>query len=112
MNNLPLPQNLDARMIYYESCRGLEAYTVLCFALDQYFHHKSKDDEASLYLLNDMFKTDEDRKNAYAITAVLMALTRAIDSLYINIKEEHTLLGKILLEYTALFPEKVRLLKS
>jgi len=41
-----------------------------------------------------------------------MALTRAIDSLYINIKEEHTLLGKILIEYAALFPEKVRLLKS
>ena len=111
-NNLPLPQSLDARLIYYESCRGLEAHTVLCFALDQYFHHKSKDDEASLYLLNDMFKTDEERKNAYAITAVLMALTRAIDSLYINIKEEHTLLGKILLEYAALFPEKVKLLKS
>lgn len=111
-NNLPLPQNFDARMIYYESCRGLEAHTVLCFALDQYFIHKSNDDEASLFLLDDLFISDQDRKNTYAITAVIMALTRAIDSLYINIKSEQSLLGKVLLEYAALFPEKVKLLRS
>lgn len=110
--SLPLPQNFDARMIYYESCRGLEAHTVFCFALDQYFLHKSKDDEASLYLLDDMFKTDEDRTNAYAITAVLMALTRAIDSLYINITDQNSLLGQLLLEYASQFPEKVRLLRA
>ncbi|WP_312820434.1 UvrD-helicase domain-containing protein [Kaistella carnis] len=111
-NNLPIPQNLDARMIYYESCRGLEAFSVFCFALDKYFDNKTKDDAASLYLLDDLYATDLFRKNTYAITAVLMALTRAIDSLYINIIEEDSVLGKIFLEYAAQFPEKVRLFKS
>lgn len=111
-NSLPLPQNLSARMIYYESCRGLEAHSVFCFALDRYFDHKSKDDEASLYLLNDLYATDEHRRNAYAITSVLMALTRAIDTLYINIKDKHSVLGKLLLEYKQQNPEKVNLLTN
>lgn len=111
-SNLALPQNFDIRAIYYESCRGLEAHTVFCFALDQYFNHKRNDDQASLYLLQDMFTSDEDRKNAYAITTVIMALTRAIDSLYINIIDENSLLGELLLEYSNLYPNRVRLLKD
>lgn len=99
-------------MIYYESCRGLEAHSVFFFALDRYFDHKSKDDKASLYLLNDLYATDEHRRNAYAITSVLMALTRAIDTLYINIKDKDSVLGKLLLEYKQQNPEKVNLLTN
>ncbi|MCP1301485.1 DUF2075 domain-containing protein [Chryseobacterium sp. S0630] len=110
-NRLPIPQNNDARMIYYESCRGLEAYSVFCFALDQYFVHKYNDDDASMYLLNDLYYSDNDRRNAYAITAVIMAMTRAINSLYINIKDSESTLGKVLLEYASAFPDKIKILK-
>ncbi|HAT66713.1 MAG TPA: hypothetical protein DCS66_19340, partial [Flavobacteriaceae bacterium] len=35
-----VPASLSVRSIYYESCRGIEAWSVLCYGLDHFFNNK------------------------------------------------------------------------
>ncbi len=79
----------DMRIIHYESCRGLEAWSVCCFSLNDFFYGKYGDEKAERYLLNEKRNdlTNEMRKIMYATTWVLMALTRAMDTLYIQLNK-------------------------
>ena len=79
----------DMRIMHYESCRGLEAWSVCCFSLNDFFYGKYGDEKAERYLLNEKRNdlTNEMRKIMYATTWVLMALTRAMDTLYIQLNK-------------------------
>lgn len=81
------PGSLSVRSIYYESCRGLEAWSIMNFGLDVFFESKKKQDKADEYLLKDLFDmlTVEERREMYAATWVLMAITRSIENCYIQI---------------------------
>lgn len=104
---LGLPSMNQTRLIYYESCRGLESWSVACFHLDKFFDAKLLEDEAEKFLIDDekdlniqsLFISNEDRKRMYAATWVLMALTRVIDTLYIHIDNEDSELGKVVRDY-------------
>ena len=76
--------------MHYESCRGLEAWSVCCFSLNDFFYGKYEDEKAERYLLNEKRNdlTNEMRKIMYATSWLLMALTRAVDTLYIQISED------------------------
>lgn len=80
----------DMRIMHYESCRGLEAWSVCCFSLNDFFYGKYEDEKAERYLLNEKRNdlTNEMRKIMYATSWLLMALTRAVDTLYIQISED------------------------
>src|SRR5690606_10181406 len=87
------PYANDTRLIFYESCRGLEAWTVVCEKLDLFFERKFEHPEAENFLvgeekglnMQDMFLlSNDDRKAMFAATWALMALTRAMDTLYIT----------------------------
>lgn len=82
-NDTPTPNTY--RSIYYESCRGLEAWSVVCLDLDLFYQRKFTEDIAGKFLSDDLLLTENERREKYAITWVLMALTRPIDSLYIHI---------------------------
>ncbi|CAN5660945.1 hypothetical protein BH10BAC3_BH10BAC3_16150 [soil metagenome] len=83
------PSPNEVRVLNYNSCRGLEAWSVMCLNLDKFFFAKTKDEDADDFLLNEnTFMTREQRAATYAITGVLMAATRAIDLIYIQLNHE------------------------
>lgn len=100
-SQLIVPSPNESRVIYYESCRGLEAWTVACFALDKFFSQKREDPDAEKYLIGDLFlnQDNEHRKSMYSATWTLMALTRVIDTLYIQINDRNSEFGKIASDY-------------
>lgn len=108
-SQLIVPSPNESRIIYYESCRGLEAWSVACFSLDKFFNQKMEDPDAERFLIDDKEKTkltqdmfkvsNEDRKKMYAATWILMAMTRVIDTLYIQINDTNSEFGKVVVEY-------------
>lgn len=94
----------ENRIIHYESCRGLEAWSVCCFRLDYFFNFKYGEKKAERFSLsekkyNNQDLTNEKRKLIYATNWLLMALTRAIDTLYIQINDKNSYIGKLVCEY-------------
>lgn len=87
---------------FYESCRGMEAWSVMCLGLDVFYERKKNDEQALKFLAGDvgeLLLTEKDRRRRYAMTWVLMALTRPMDGLYIHIRDQASELGKVLFEY-------------
>lgn len=83
------PQHSEARFIYYESCRGLEACNLLCLDFDRFYEDKKNSREADRYILQntDLFSSEEELRQRFATIWCTMALTRAIDTLYIKLKD-------------------------
>lgn len=104
---LSVPGSLSIRSMYYESCRGIEAWSIMCFQLDTFFEHKRLQEEADNYLLNDFFDQliPEKRRDMYAATWVLMAITRGMENCYINLKNKDSNLSKVILGFTKKHPQ-------
>jgi len=101
-----LPSSDEIRYIFYESARGLEAWCVACYSLDSFFVNKMQEEEALNFSADDLFlMADRDlQKRTYAMNWVLMALTRAIDTIYIQIDNQSSEIGRALEEYGKLNP--------
>ncbi len=112
-SQLIVPGPYESRVLYYESCRGLEAWSVACFAIDKFFKQKREDSDAEKFLTEDLFlnRNNEQRKSMYAATWALMALTRVIDTLYIQINDRNSEFGKVVVDYMNLKNKNVRELK-
>lgn len=84
---LSVPAANQTRFIYYESCRGLEAWNVLCVDLDSFFYSMRSSNDAELYARTnlELFSNEEDLKSEFALHWVYMAITRPIDTLYIKL---------------------------
>lgn len=84
---LSVPAANQTRFIYYESCRGLEAWNVLCVDLDTFFYNMRCSKDAELYARTnqEFFSYQEDLKSEFALHWVYMAITRPIDTLYIKL---------------------------
>ena len=93
--------------MYYESCRGIEAWSIMCFQLDDFFEHKKQQDDADNYLLEDLFDqlTPEKRREKYAATWVLMAITRGMENCYINLKNRESNLSRVLTTFAENYPK-------
>jgi len=117
-NELGIPAPSESRLIYYESCRGLEAWSVACFNLDRFFSSKLGHPDAEKYLIEEerekaiqgMGINNDIRKMMFAGTWTLMALTRAMDKVYISINDEKSAFGKIVMDYIKTNPKNVRIL--
>lgn len=79
------PTQDQYRVIFYESCRGLEAWSAMCLDIDLFYQRKYDEDQAAIYLSDRLDLNENERREKYAITWVLMALTRAIDTIYITV---------------------------
>lgn len=112
-SQLIVPSPYESRVIYYESCRGLESWSVACFAIDKFFNQKREDPDAEMFLIGDLFlsQNNEQRKSMYAATWALMALTRVIDTLYIQINDRNSEFGKVVVDYMNLKNKNVREIK-
>jgi hypothetical protein len=93
------------RIIHYESCRGLEAWTTVCLDIDSYFDIKSNSQGAKEYALTaaDIFSSSQSLYEQYAYQICVLAFTRAIDTLYIKIKDPNHKLSKILINLSKEF---------
>lgn len=92
-NRTEYPTNIDGhRVVSYDSARGLEGWTVVCMALDEFVEYKLKRN----YIVDDVVSTAEgqmllgmksrdERIRELAHEWVLVALTRAIDTTVITL---------------------------
>ena len=118
-NRLAFPSPNECRLIYYHSCRGLEAWAVACFNIDRFFEQKREDPDAEKFLLDEekgqvmqnVFISNEQRKGMFAATWALMALTRAIDTMYLHFNDHDSEFSQIAIEYSNLYPSEVLILK-
>lgn len=83
------------RCLLYESCRGIEAWNVLCIDLDKFYHNQFLSEEAIVYAKEaaGLFQDEatlSGYKHQYASLWVLMAITRAIDTLYIKLSNPYS----------------------
>lgn len=101
-----VPGSLSIRAIYYESSRGLEAWSTMCFDINGFFESKTKDDDADNFLLSEIMEPDE-RKNRYAATWILMALTRSIDTCYIDLLTADNALNDSIESFITKYPNYI-----
>lgn len=98
------------RCLLYESCRGLEAWSVLCLGLDTFFDEKQISSASSDYADEalGLFKDDESQRKAqrekYAALWLLMAFTRAMDTLYISFSSVDSAFAKRIEKIGATLP--------
>ena len=97
---LPVPAANQTRFIYYESCRGLEAWNVLCVDLDSFFYNLRSSKDAELYARTNqgLFTNEDDLKSQYALHWIYMAITRPIDTLYIKLAVPTNEFSKVIIE--------------
>lgn len=73
------------RFVQYDSCRGLEGWTVINFQLDTLWDYKRSQWFSEGHVADDLYRTAEESAAQHASRWVMIPLTRAIDTLVINI---------------------------
>ena len=107
-SKLSVPASNETRFIYYESCRGLEAWNVMCVDLDTFFYNMRSSKDAELYARNEiewyanngqiLFSDNDDLRNEFALHWIYMAITRPIDTLYIKLATPINDFSKVIIE--------------
>ena len=104
----------NTRCLLYESCRGLEAWNVLCFDLDVFYNEQKNSKEANEYATTNagFFENDKQMFQAqYASLWCYMAMTRAIDTLYIKLSNNFNAFSTSILSIAKQIPN-VEILRS
>jgi hypothetical protein len=91
------------RIVNYQSCRGLEGWTVVCLGLDS--HYELTKAIAKKEPLQELISAEE-YSSRRAAAAALIPLTRAIKHLVIQL-DGHGTLGSVLRELSTQFPDTV-----
>ena len=99
----------NTRCLLYESCRGLEAWNAMCIDLDKFYKDKYVSDFAEEYASEAMglFREEESRnryKAQYAALWIFMAITRAMDTLYIKLQDPFSVFSKRILNIAKKLP--------
>ena len=83
------------RLLQYESCRGLEGWTVVCLELDEFIKYKMRTftEQESNELALESF---EEKRDKFVYLWSLIPLTRAIDTLIITISDKESKVGQAL----------------
>jgi hypothetical protein len=84
------PSSLDQfRIVQYDSCRGLEGWTVVNLALDEFYDYKLESFEPSPHEVTDFFFNHQQAALINAVRWSLIPLTRAIDTLVIQLSDSN-----------------------
>jgi hypothetical protein len=90
------PTDRDAlRIVQYDSCRGLEGWTVINYALDEFWQYKFEECMCKVSNVDEL-EAPEDRARREASRWAMIPLTRAMDTLVINISATSGLLRRAL----------------
>lgn len=85
----------EHRVLQYESCRGLEGWSVICLDFDDFIKYKMetfKEENTGELAL----ETLEEKRNRFVYLWALIPMTRAIDTLVITLRDKNSLIAKIL----------------
>lgn len=87
------PTDRDAlRIVQYDSCRGLEGWTVINYAFDEFWEYKYRQWLAAPQEPGGLFDTPKERAIAFASRWNMIPLTRAMDTLVINVSDRQTII--------------------
>lgn len=75
----------ELRFVQYDSCRGLEGWSVVNYDLDQLWNYKMQQWEAEVHDHDPLIETREEAAARHAARWVMIPLTRAIDTLVISL---------------------------
>jgi hypothetical protein len=107
------PTLLDEhRLFQYDSCRGLEGWTVVCLWLDEFFEYKKRtyvDDGSAEQLA---LRTRDEEANLFAARWITVPLTRAVDTIVIALRHSDSALAKALRRVASQCPDVVQWIKS
>lgn len=95
------------RLLQYESCRGLEGWTVVCLDFDEFIKYKMEsfiEQETNELAL----ETFEEKRRKFVYLWSLIPLTRAIDTLVITIKDKNSETCKFLKRVYEKYPDFVQ----
>ena len=88
-SNYPTDVN-EHRLLQYDSCRGLECWTVVCLQLDEFARYKRETYKQESGQVG-LFQEDEsDKKERFVHLWGLMPLTRAIDTVVITLRDKNS----------------------
>lgn len=91
------PTDRDAlRIVQYDSCRGLEGWSVINYAFDDLYDYKYRQWLEAEIDTEGRFETNEELANAFASQWIMIPLTRAMDTLVINVSLRDSLLKDVL----------------
>ena len=85
------------KLLQYESCRGLEGWTVINLDFDKFIEYKMQTftEEENNELALESF---EEKRNRFVYLWALIPMTRAIDTLVITLKDKESYVAKVLRE--------------
>jgi hypothetical protein len=89
--NFPVHRE-QLRFVQYDSCRGLEGWTTINYGLDQLWSYKFQQWFADQRETDNLYLTAEEMAKLHATRWVMIPLTRAIDTLVINVSTEASFL--------------------
>ena len=95
------------RLLQYESCRGLEGWTVVCLELDEFIRCKIETFEEEEEIGQLALDTFEEKRERFVNLWTLIPLTRAIDTLVITIKNPESEIAQILKEIHLRNPDNI-----
>lgn len=91
------PTDRDAlRIVQYDSCRGLEGWTVINYAFDDFYAYKYQQWMDAPQENGDSFESQEELAASSAAQWAMIPLTRAMDTLVINLTERPSQLKCVL----------------
>ncbi|MDH2089143.1 RNA helicase [Rhizobium pusense] len=86
----------ELRFVQYDSCRGLEAWTSINFGLDQLWDYKVNQIQLSQKWNDDLLSSKQELAAAHAARWIMIPLTRAMDTLVVNIGSRESFLKSAL----------------
>lgn len=93
------PRELDQlRIVQYDSCRGLEGWIVVNFQFDEFYDYKVRTYKPTKEEQSDLFFDRPAQARKYALRWLMIPLTRAMDTLVIQISSPDHYLAQILKE--------------
>ncbi len=94
------PTNADEfRVVQYDSCRGLEGWTVVCLQMDDFIEYKKRTfSEGEARQLSLGLQSEEEKRQEFAYKWSMIPLTRAIDTLVITLQNPNSDYARLLRE--------------
>ena len=80
------------RIVQYDSCRGLEGWVVINFRLDAFYEYKKQQWQPPVDPAPGFYADDPSLAHLFAARWTMIPMTRAIDTLVIQIGTEHSLI--------------------
>lgn len=94
------------RLVQYDSCRGLEGWSVFCFQFDELYDYKLKSfDQSSVDA--DLFISPEQAAENFAKSWLMIPMTRAMDVLVIHVSKSDHVITDVLRRVAKKMPEVV-----